>query len=431
MPDCGIRSLLENISYYFTETKNLARVVGLFRQSSTLSAMTTDPSTAAIARLRGEFSCPLTEAAFLHQQSAAILRYLRRALLLCSLFYLMFGINDIIVLGLRDAVEPLLARLGMPLLALALWRYVRRADEPVHAAYRAACLFTSYWLASFLVVAWHRPADVLMHAMSITIIVFVLHIFIPNRPLYALAIAAGGSLAFTLLAWLHHADSMRHLASMTMLVLFSNVFAALAGNRYARLWRQQYRTQQVLTNLSIRDPLTGCYNRRHLNAALLDGEIARARRYRLSLSLIMCDLDGFKAINDTRGHQAGDELLCAFGTLLQSMTRDAVDTVVRYGGEEFLIILPETRLEGAVELAERMRVAFAALRVDTAGAPLAATASFGVTGVDFGKGQALAPQALIAVADELMYEAKHAGRNRVMARPFAREYAHDDTIPAA
>lgn len=403
----------------------------MFRHFSTFSAMPTDPSTAAITRLRGEFSSPSMEAGFLHDQSGTILRYLRRALLLCSLFYLMFGINDIVVLGLPAAVGPMLARLFTPALAFTLWRHVRRAADPVRAAYRAAGIFTTYWLASFLVVTWHRPADVLMHAMSIVLIVLVIHIFIPNRSLYALAIAAGGSLAFTLLSWVQHAETTRHLASMTMLILFANVFGALAGNRYSRLWRKQYRAQQVLTNLSIRDPLTGCYNRRHLNAALLDGEIARARRYRLSLSLIMCDLDGFKAINDTHGHQAGDELLRAFAALLQSMTRESVDTVVRYGGEEFLVILPETRLDGAALLAERVRAAFAVLRVDAGGTPLSTTASFGVTGIDFAGGQALAPHALIAVADELMYEAKRGGRNRVMARPFARQYAHDDTAPAA
>jgi diguanylate cyclase (GGDEF)-like protein len=195
------------------------------------------------------------------------------------------------------------------------------------------------------------------------------------------------------------------------------VFGVIVAQRHARLWREQYRAQQVLTNLSIRDPLTGCYNRRHLNAALLDGEIARARRYRLSLSLIMCDLDGFKKINDSHGHHAGDELLRSFATLVQAMTREAIDTVVRYGGEEFLIILPETRLDGARELAERVRAAFAAQRIELdGGLSLGTTASFGVVGADFGGSHAVTPQGMIALADQLMYEAKHAGRNLVKAR---------------
>jgi diguanylate cyclase (GGDEF)-like protein len=201
-----------------------------------------------------------------------------------------------------------------------------------------------------------------------------------------------------------------------MLIVVANVFGVLAAHRQARLWREQYWTQQILTNLSIRDPLTGCYNRRHLNAALLDGEIARARRYRLSLSMIMCDLDSFKAINDTHGHHAGDELLRSFAQLAQAMTRDSIDTVVRYGGEEFLVILPETRLPGAVELAERVRAAFAAQRTEIGGLSLGTTASFGVVSADFSGSTAVTPQGMIALADQLMYEAKHGGRNQVRAR---------------
>jgi diguanylate cyclase (GGDEF)-like protein len=378
--------------------------------------MSTDPSTAAIARLRGEFSCPATEIGFLHAQSGLILRHLRRALLLCALFYVLFGINDIAVLGAQAALGPLVARLLMPLLVFSMLRHVRRSASPVPSAYRAASLFSVCWLLSVLFVIWHRPLDGMLHAMSMVIIVMFIHIFIPNRALTALAIAAAGSLAFIALAWYQQSEGTRHLFSMSMLIVFANVFGAMANNRYARLWREQYRAQQVLTKLSIRDPLTGCFNRRHLNAALLDGEIARARRYRLSLSLIMCDLDGFKAINDTHGHHAGDELLRSFGALLQAMTRESVDTVVRYGGEEFLIILPETRLDGARELAERVRAAFAAQALEAGGVVLATTASFGVVGVEFGTDPGPTPHALIAAADELMYEAKRGGRNQVRAR---------------
>jgi diguanylate cyclase len=266
-----------------------------------------------------------------------------------------------------------------------------------------------------MVVVFYRPQDTLLHGNSVGLMAVVVLIFVPNRLRSAVAIALATSLAFIALAWFQHAVPARQLVSMTMLILFANAFGAVAANRHARLWREQYRMQQGLTNLSVRDPLTGCYNRRHLNDSLLDGEIARARRYRLDLSLVMCDLDGFKAINDTYGHHAGDALLRSFAQLLQSMTRDAVDTVVRYGGEEFMVILPETRLEGAVELAERIRTAFAARQVNHGGATLATTASFGVVGAAFGPGEAITPHGLIAVADELMYDAKRGGRNRVCA----------------
>nr|WP_052170321.1 GGDEF domain-containing protein [Massilia sp. JS1662] len=385
--------------------------------------MTNDPSTAAIARLRGEFVCATTEVGFLHEQAPTILRDLRRALIVCSLFYLMFSVADVLALGWPGAIPSLLARAAVPLLAWAGLRHARRAAAPVTAAYRVASAFTLLGMLTYMFVAWRRPDDTLLHGTSVGLMAVVILVFIPNRLRTSVAIALGSSLVFVALAWIQHLESTRHLVSMTMLILFANAFGAVAANRHARLWREQYRTRQVLTNLSIRDPLTGCYNRRHLNAALLDGEIARARRYRLSLSLIMCDLDGFKAINDTYGHHAGDELLRCFADLLQAMTRESIDTVVRYGGEEFLIILPETRLEGAVELAERVRAAFAAERIPYGDSVLATTASFGVVGADFAATQAITPQSLIAVADDLMYDAKRGGRNQVRARQIETDIA--------
>ncbi|ALK97998.2 hypothetical protein AM586_19175 [Massilia sp. WG5] len=366
--------------------------------------------------MRGEFSCAATEAGFLHQQSSMIVRDLHRALTLCSLAYILFGVTDILALGMAGAIYPILARLSTGVVALIGLRYVRGAALPVRAVYLTSTMFTILGMAGYLVVVHYRPQDILLHGMSTALLTFVIFVFIPNRLANAAILALGASLAFLGLAWYQHNDSTRHLISMTMLIGVANVFGLLAANRQARLWREQYWAQQVLTNLSIRDPLTGCYNRRHLNAALLDGEIARARRYRLSMSMIMCDLDGFKAINDTHGHHAGDELLRSFAQLAQAMTRESIDTVVRYGGEEFLIILPETRLDGAVELAERVRAAFAAQRTEIGGLSLGTTASFGVVGADFAGGAAVTPQGMIALADQLMYEAKRGGRNQVRGR---------------
>ena len=379
--------------------------------------MSNDPSIAPIAPWRGEFCAAATEIGFLHQQAAVILRDLRRGLLLCSLFYLVFGAADISALGVGNAIVPLLSRLAIPFVAAACLYYARRPDASVRAPHYAATAFTLCWAASYFVVIAYRPADILLHGMSWAVMAMVIHVLIPNRIVIAATISIVASLAFLALAWIQQAVGPRPLGSLTMLLVCANVFGVTVAQRHARMWREQFWAQQVLTNLSIRDPLTGSYNRRHLNAGLLDGEIARARRYRLSLSLIMCDLDGFKKINDTHGHHAGDELLRSFATLAQTMTRESIDTVVRYGGEEFLIILPETRLEGALELAERVRAAFAAQHIELEGGlTLGTTASFGVVGADFGGGHAVTPQGMIALADQLMYEAKHAGRNLVKAR---------------
>ncbi len=375
--------------------------------------MPNDPGTASIARLRGEFACATTEVGFLHQNTATILRDLHRSVLLCSLCYALFGIADVLALGLPGALVPLLSRLFPPLVAIVGLRYVSRAAAPIKAAYRSSSITSLLAMTSYLVVVCYRPHDILLHGMAMSLMAVAVLLFLPNRALTAVMIATGASFLFMLLAWHLDATDAQSFGAMTMMLVFANVFGVIACYRHARLWREQYWAQQVLQNLSVRDPLTGCYNRRHLNAALLDGEIARARRYSLNLSLIMCDLDGFKAINDTHGHHAGDELLRSFATLVLSMTRDAVDTVVRYGGEEFLIILPETPLDGAVELAERVRATFAGQRLRLDAATLSTSASFGVVSADFSTARSVTPQAMIAAADELMYDAKRGGRNQV------------------
>jgi diguanylate cyclase (GGDEF)-like protein len=133
------------------------------------------------------------------------------------------------------------------------------------------------------------------------------------------------------------------------------------------------------------------------------------------LSVILCDIDHFKRVNDTHGHAAGDAVLNHFAALLQAMTRDASDSVIRYGGEEFLVVLPQTDLAGAQALAERIRAAFAASATAVAGGgTVLATASFGVASVPERCAQAPARyETLVGAADAQLYAVKRGGRNGV------------------
>ena len=372
-------------------------------------------NSAPIASWRGEFACSATEADFLGKHASVIQRDLTRSLLFCSLFYVTFALTDIADLGYGSRTVTLfVARLLVALVALAGIALTHHSKDPLRSAQRAATAATSFGMATFLLIVYCRPNDVLLHGMSMAIMLIIVYLFIPNRLLNATVVAVAASVSFLALACTLGTVGPGRLLSMGLLLILANLFGAAAARRGARLWREQYWAQEILTNLSVRDPLTGTFNRRHLNAGLLDGEIARARRYSLSLTLILCDLDAFKHINDTYGHQAGDVLLQDFAALLQSMTRDGIDTVVRYGGEEFLLILPETRLPGGADLAERIRSAFAAHRSRFGDAELATTASFGVVSAHLTP-ESAGPnaQALIAQADELMYAAKRGGRNRV------------------
>lgn len=158
------------------------------------------------------------------------------------------------------------------------------------------------------------------------------------------------------------------------------------------------------------DALTGCLNRRAF-VERLERELNRVNRYDTELSILMIDLDRFKAVNDTRGHLVGDSVLRQMGDLLRGEVR-SVDLAARYGGEEFVIVLPETDANGAQAFAERLRKRVLQTNFAETGDPLNLTVSIGVasTGTD---GAVPTPESLIAMADKALYRAKHEGRNRV------------------
>ena len=163
--------------------------------------------------------------------------------------------------------------------------------------------------------------------------------------------------------------------------------------------------------LSITDDLTGCLNRRTLELRLRE-EIGRCQRYDRKLSVICLDLDHFKRVNDTLGHAAGDAVLKSMGQQLRAMTRQNLDWIVRMGGEEFLLVLPETELAPAAQHAERLRLSIAQQPIHHDGERIHVTVSMGVA-------QWLPPesgQGLVMRADHLLYAAKDAGRNRVLSK---------------
>jgi two-component system cell cycle response regulator len=159
------------------------------------------------------------------------------------------------------------------------------------------------------------------------------------------------------------------------------------------------------------DALTGCYNRRALFERL-EREVERVKRYDQGLALLLVDLDKFKDVNDARGHLAGDSVLRQVGELLRREAR-SVDIVARFGGDEFVLVLPETDHEGAVIFAERLRKRIGEHDFAEAGAPLFVTVSVGVAAMS--AAQSETAEGLIARADAAMYEAKGGGRNKVGA----------------
>jgi diguanylate cyclase (GGDEF)-like protein len=165
--------------------------------------------------------------------------------------------------------------------------------------------------------------------------------------------------------------------------------------------------QQVTT-----DSLTGIGNRRRMTAQI-SAELERARRFGHPLSLLMIDIDHFKDVNDRFGHDAGDRAIVAVAMAL-SVDLRASDSAARFGGEEFVVLMPETGLAMAGDVAERLRTAIAALRLDADdGSPIALTISIGVA-IAAPRGQAETPSSLLLRADRALYRAKAEGRNRVV-----------------
>ena len=171
---------------------------------------------------------------------------------------------------------------------------------------------------------------------------------------------------------------------------------------------QLYQEVQRLANL---DVLTGCFNRRHFMEKAAQ-EIHRAMRYNRPLSLLMMDIDHFKDVNDQNGHQVGDQLLCNLVLLCQKQLRND-DILGRYGGEEFVVLMPETASEGAMLASERLRINIEKMKINTAKGSLSVTVSMGLASLERGFDKTHTLDTLIKSADQALYSAKAAGRNCV------------------
>ena len=204
-----------------------------------------------------------------------------------------------------------------------------------------------------------------------------------------------------------HCYSRLYMLPQKSITLFHDEVVSLILQGCATALSKQIQMEN-LKDAAVVDPLTGCYNRREFENQI-NRHIAMASRHGHHLSLFMFDLDYFKRINDTHGHLGGDLVLKEIALVVKDNMRTG-DVLARYGGEEFIAILPETDKNRAMELADRLRVKIAALRIPHNRTMIRATASFGVS--------ELTPNAdrdkIIQDADAMLYRAKLNGRNTVM-----------------
>jgi two-component system cell cycle response regulator len=188
-----------------------------------------------------------------------------------------------------------------------------------------------------------------------------------------------------------------------------------AARRVAELESALRVTLEENRKLSTIDDLTRTASRRFFGKHF-PREVERAVRYGRALSVILCDIDHFKTINDTLGHMAGDQTLEQFGSRLRESLRAGIDWVARIGGEEFAIVLPETAYEPARHVASKIRAAVSRTTFKAGKKRIRVTASFGLCGMNHAPvGESRLAQRMLRVADAALYRSKETGRNRVTA----------------
>ncbi len=256
----------------------------------------------------------------------------------------------------------------------------------------------------------HYTPDVIVGVLYTTVVLFGM--LVRARRL-VLAFACTSTLLIAL-GWMLNPSLDSTAAGLINRALALFVIWAIAGMAYHYLNVQQ-ELEAALRHLAESDPLTQILNRVGIMAEL-GRRLAEFQRYGSVFSVLMIDVDHFKAVNDRLGHLAGDQVLRRISGIIRSALRE-VDSVGRYGGEEFLVVLPGTRIDSAANTAERIRLAIEQIPIRVEREQIRVTVSIGA--VAAGPGGPTHVDALIDGADRAMYEAKHSGRNRVIPPPRA------------
>ncbi|WP_426808233.1 diguanylate cyclase [Pseudomonas sp. WOUb67] len=228
---------------------------------------------------------------------------------------------------------------------------------------------------------------------------------------YPLVAEAGLSRDSIVEPWLH--DAIKSMSVMLLLLLGLGAFGGVVLRQLRErivIERALVQAHQTLKALALTDSLTGLGNRRRLDA-VLESELRRARRQGYPLALVMLDLDYFKAYNDRYGHPAGDQCLRRFAEVLKQALKRPADLAVRYGGEEFTLLLPDTDGRGAERLVQELQLLLRRQAMEHAGSPLGRVSFSAGIAVGDPAREGVATEALVAAADRALYQAKQQGRD--------------------
>ena len=343
-----------------------------------------------------------------------------QSLLALTIYVLFAGLQHVeVMLGLIDPVESWWLGGAFVTGATLFYLLIRTGLNQRVASDPSLTLPQTVFglLVSIASYAITGPARGAVMTLMVLILVFTMFSLRPtqSRALALFAFAMLGSVMW----WRAANDPVRyppgveaiHLVFAAIVVAAVSVLAQRMGRMRDRLRSQKSELESALLRigeLATRDELTGLVNRRHMGA-LLQAEQARLQRGESQTMVALVDIDLFKRINDGHGHHAGDLVLQRFAEVGRQVLRSS-DVLARWGGEEFLLMLPATTAEQAVLVVERMRESFARASFDGIAAGLKVTFSAGLSACD----GALAPEQCIERADQAMYRAKSEGRNRTV-----------------
>ncbi len=357
-------------------------------------------------------------------------RELRVAVLVWALLLFFFCLNDYTILGYSEKFLRAFLSRAIVIVPLLVFVFVlgRRPQQAV--AGHTVTVLLIYGFTCFFELYFLYPRTSIPYIIMVTMVMLIsLFVFIPNRLIFAAFAALYGIIGTTVAVALATPANNRDVGGLIVALFLPTVVGFIAAYRLNITRRREFAAlhQTELVNEELRreidqrskleeelrrqastDPLTGLYNRRFYEH-LFEREFKQAKRYGSSLALCVLDLDRFKDVNDSYGHASGDVALCKVADACRDELRES-DIIGRLGGEEFVLILPQTDAAGAFVVADRLRERIAAMEVETENARFHVTVSIGVTELrpaDTGITD------LIRRADEAMYLSKAEGRNKV------------------
>lgn len=388
------------------------------------------PDAYRIDRLTAEFIFTETERQFRHHIKGSWVSDTRQAIFMAALFYLMFAITDRITMaGHPDYWLVLLNRIivctvGLSAAAMARqwWRYLVNGFIPT--------VVVGVGLAAFVWKVMLVPVEYGIHGMGMMAMLLGVYVFIPNRYINALVASVTASMFFLLVTLVHFSLSLGQWMTLLAMLLVTNILGAMVAWRTSMVMRTSYcdhavlqaanerleaeaevrrRLEEVLRHRADHDETTGVANR----PALFEASshlFADAETTRRPFSLLLIDVDYFRQLNSTYGHMRGDDVLKAL-VMVCNAVLERPHYLSRLGGEEFVVLLPDTPLAEALSIAERLRAECQRMPVAIAEVAIHFTVSVGV--VQRRPGESL--NVLLRRADEAIAAAKYKGRNRVEA----------------